>query len=88
MEKSFVDNCSKLMKIENKLCISTYVITYIPFNKKTTNIMKERISNHRKSNLNQYMNTFKLLCIVLPSGGVTKNFENMMMYVHEKEKTS
>ena len=50
--------------------------------------MKERISNHRNSNLNQYMNTFKLLCIVLPSGGVTKNFENMMMYVHEKEKTS
>ena len=35
----------------------------------------------------QYMNTFKLLCIVLPSGGVTKNFENMM-YIHEKEKTS
>ena len=51
-------------------------------------IMKERISNHRKSNLNQSMNSFKVLCIVLPSGGVTKNFKNMMMYIHEKEKTS
>ena len=43
--------------------------------------MKARISNHRKSNLNQYMNTFKSLCVVLPSGGVIKNFENMMMYI-------
>ena len=68
--------------------MDTYVINYIPFNKKTTKIMKERISNRRKSNLNQYMNTFKWVCIVLPSGGVTKNFENMMMYIHEKEKTS
>ena len=24
---------------------------------------------------------------MLPSGGVTKNFENMMMYIHEKEKS-
>ena len=50
--------------------------------------MKERISNHRKYNLNQSINSFKVLCIVLPSGGVTKNFKNMMMYIHEKEKTS